>query len=140
LEIFFSQYTGFKYNPAKPYMGEFYRMTNQFDWKSKSDEFQEARKKLNDASVLQFNAIYGRRNNIASWRNLCSVLDIAEIPKTLDECRTLVESLHVNICDLVDSPVTHADVVLFKSEEALSYYTIRTGKFFDLDSAKAGGL
>lgn len=89
LEIFFSQYAGFKYDPAKPYMGEFYRMTNQFGWESKSDEFQEARKKINDASVLQFNAIYGQRNSISSWRNLCSVLDIAEIPKTMDECRTV---------------------------------------------------
>ncbi|CAE6387548.1 unnamed protein product [Rhizoctonia solani] len=148
LEAFFAQpeYSGFKYNPAKPYMQEFYRMTNQFGWDSKGTKEQQekfigAREGLNTASTLQFNAIYGEdEEDPAAWRNLCGVLRIANIPENSDMCRVLVESSYVNICDLVDSPVLNTKVKHFKSEEELSMYTKRTGKFFPLEDAHAGGL
>jgi hypothetical protein len=93
LEAFFAQHPTFKYDPTKPYMGEFYRMTNQFGWDSNGDldqraRFHEARKGINEASVRQFNEIFGKdENDLASWRNLCSVLEIAKIPKSLNGCR-----------------------------------------------------
>lgn len=90
LESFFAKYQGFKYDPTKPYMDEFYRMTTQFGWNSKSAEFQQARQGLNEASVLQFNEIFGKdEKDLAAWRNLCSVLEIANIPKSLDGCKSV---------------------------------------------------
>ncbi|GAB1524566.1 hypothetical protein RhiTH_007720 [Rhizoctonia solani] len=152
LEAFFAQpqHSGFIYNPSKPYMDEFYRMTKQFGWNSKGNEYQqakfkEAREGINKASVLQFNAIYGEdEESLAAWRNLCGVLGIAKIPKSRFRCREasspLVKSSYVNICDLVDSPVLHTKVRHFDSEEKLSVYTKQTGKFFPLEDAHAGGL
>ncbi|CEL57026.1 hypothetical protein RSOLAG1IB_08279 [Rhizoctonia solani AG-1 IB] len=148
LEAFFakSKYSGFKYNPAKPYMEEFYRMTNQFGWTSKGTKeqqkaFDDAREGINEASVLQFNAIYGEdEKDLKSWRNLCGVLRIASIPKSPHKCREIVKSSYINICDLVDSPVLNTKVIHFNSEEELSAYTKRTGKFFPLEDAHAGGL
>ncbi|KAH7334204.1 hypothetical protein B0J17DRAFT_720624 [Rhizoctonia solani] len=148
LEAFFAQpeYKGFRYDPAKPYMEEFYCMTNQFGWDSKGtkeeqEKFQAAREGINRASVLQFNAIFGTdEKDPAAWRNLCSVLDIAKIPKSRWGCRELVKSVYVNICDLVDSPVLNIKVRHFSSEEELSEYTKCTGKYFPLEDAYAGGL
>lgn len=146
LESFFAQYPDFKYDPTKPYMEEFYRMTNQFDWDSKGTpeqqaSFQAARQGINDASVRQFNEIFGKdENDLTSWRNLCSVLEIADIPTSLKDCRKVVKALYINLCDLVDSPALHTQVEHFDSEEALSEYTIEEGKYFPLESALAGGL
>lgn len=47
---------------------------------------------------------------------------------------------HVNLVDLIDSPTTGKAPALFDSEEALSEYTIRTGKYFPKKAAKAGGV
>ncbi|KAG8751877.1 hypothetical protein FRC11_008910 [Ceratobasidium sp. 423] len=149
LEAFFAQpeYVGFKYDPTKPYMEEFYRMTNHFGWDSRGTEkqqqkFRAARKGINKAMVHQFNEIFGKKNKLAAWRNLCSVLDIAEIPQTRSECEEVIKSLYINICDLMDRAAlgSEVQVVHFDSEEELSVYTKLTGKFFPLEEAHAGGL
>ncbi|CAE6444618.1 unnamed protein product [Rhizoctonia solani] len=148
LEAFFAQpeYEGFDYDPTKPYMQQFYRMTNHFGWDSKGTEeqkqkFQAAREGINKASVLQFNEIFGTdKKSVTAWRNLCSVLDVAYIPKSRFRCQEVIRSLYVNICDLLDSPALGTRVKKFDSEEELSVYTKRTGKFFPLEDAHAGGL
>jgi len=89
----------------------------------------------------QFNDIYGTDvGAIDSWRKLCQVLGIFPIPESLEACRNAVVDTHVNLVDLVDTPTTGKAVVLYKSEEALSKYTIKTGKTFSRKSAHAGGL
>ncbi|KAJ1301760.1 hypothetical protein OPQ81_008989 [Rhizoctonia solani] len=55
---FFAKYTEFKYDPTKPYTEEFLRMVKQFRWEKYSEEYKTARKRLNTASVLQFNEIF----------------------------------------------------------------------------------
>jgi hypothetical protein len=52
----------------------------------------------------------------------------------------VVRATHVNIVDLVDNNSIGGRVKIFNSEEALSRYTISTGKYFPKENAYAGGL
>lgn len=90
LKRFFAQYPKFKYDPTKPYMDEFYRMKAQFKWDSKSEEFKEARRKLYDASVLQFNSNFDEKNKkkLKKWERLFSKIELlnpSPMPKTISE-------------------------------------------------------
>ncbi|KAG8753324.1 hypothetical protein FRC11_007526, partial [Ceratobasidium sp. 423] len=88
LEAFFARYPGFEYDPTKPCMDEFKRLTKWVGWKKESEEFEEARKGMNEALTDQFNAIYGKDpNDVVVWRNLCSVLELAEIPTERSVCK-----------------------------------------------------
>lgn len=48
--------------------------------------------------------------------------------------------MFVNIVDLIDTPVTQEPVEHFETEEALSDYTVETGKYFPAENVYAGGL
>ncbi|EUC59455.1 hypothetical protein RSOL_313920, partial [Rhizoctonia solani AG-3 Rhs1AP] len=99
------------------------------------------REEFRDALTLQFNALYGtEEDNLSSWQNLCSVLNLADVPGELEACRNLVASMHVNIVDLIDTPVTQDPIVHFKDEEHLSVYTRHTGKKFPRDNVHSGDL
>ncbi|CAE6527529.1 unnamed protein product [Rhizoctonia solani] len=136
------------YKYWRPVISEFYRMCWAFDWKKPENEeeppnsdFVEARKKFSDALTQQFNALYGTaEDDLSSWQNLCCVLNLANIPEELEACRNLVTSVHVNIVDLVDTPVTHDPIVHFKNEEHLSIYTRHTRKKFPKDNLHSGDL
>ncbi|CAE6387535.1 unnamed protein product [Rhizoctonia solani] len=141
IEAFFAKYPGFEYDPTKPCMDEFKRLNQWARWKKKSNEFEEARKGMNEALTEQFNAIYGKDpGDIVAWRNLCSVLDLAEIPTEISACKRLIKSLYINIVDLVDQPVTNVRVGYFRTEQELASYTREKEKFYSLQAAKAGGL
>ncbi|CUA77962.1 hypothetical protein RSOLAG22IIIB_12940 [Rhizoctonia solani] len=141
LEAFFSNYPEFDYDPSKPCMDEFKRLTKWAGWKKKSDEFEEARKGMNEALTDQFNAIYGKDpKDIVAWRNLCSALNLAEIPTEVSACKKLIRSLYINIVDLVDQPVTDVRVGYFRTEHELARYTREHEKFYSLQAAKAGAL
>ncbi|QRV85751.1 tyrosinase [Ceratobasidium sp. AG-Ba] len=142
---FFKNYPNFDYDPSLPIMKEFHRMCDLF-WpylpkeEIPSDK-KRARKDFRKALVLQFNAIYGcDENNLADWQKLCVVLNLEYIPDELENCRELVASTYVNLVDLVDLPVTQVPARLFRSERLLSAYTKKTGQYFPLESAYAGGL
>lgn len=47
---------------------------------------------------------------------------------------------HVNLCDLLDSTRQRSQVKVFSSDIELRAYTVRTGNFFPLQHAYAGGL
>ncbi|KEP50473.1 hypothetical protein V565_079560 [Rhizoctonia solani 123E] len=138
----------YHYRYWKPVMSEFYRMCWAFDWKKPENddepphpEFVKAREEFRDALTLQFNALYGtEEDNLSSWQNLCSVLNLADVPGELEACRNLVASMHVNIVDLIDTPVTQDPIVHFKDEEHLSVYTRHTGKKFPRDNVHSGDL
>ncbi|EUC59456.1 autophagic vacuole formation-like protein, putative [Rhizoctonia solani AG-3 Rhs1AP] len=122
-------------------MAEFYRMCDRFGWERDDEDREEARDLLKDAMVHEFNAIYGTdHESLAAWQSLCRVLNLTNVPDKLEACRRLVQSMHVNIVDLVDTPATQAPVTHFPSEAALSTYTIKSGKYFPKESAYAGGL
>lgn len=52
----------------------------------------------------------------------------------------LVDSIFVNLVDLVDMPNTGVLVRLFETEGELSKYTKRKNKIFPREDARAGGL
>ncbi|KAG9090987.1 hypothetical protein FS749_000156 [Ceratobasidium sp. UAMH 11750] len=144
IKAFFIKYPEFDYDPLQPVMDEFYRMCDKF-WPNREDKDnpkrQEARDGFRDALTQQFNAIYGtNKKSLTAWQNLCDVLQLADIPDNLKECRELVQSTYVNIVDLVDVPVTQIPVEHFGGEQELSDYTKRTGKYFPKENAYAGGL
>ncbi|KDQ18856.1 hypothetical protein BOTBODRAFT_170847 [Botryobasidium botryosum FD-172 SS1] len=141
LDDFFAKYPTFPYNPSKPVVPEFFRMSRFLGWKRSDEEQEEAHELFKVAMVMQFNDTYGTNvKRVTSWRKLCEVLGISPIPEGRVACQTAVMDTHVNLVDLVDTPRTGRAVVLFKSEKALSNYTKNTRKFFPRDSAYAGGL
>ncbi|KAG8696296.1 hypothetical protein FRC11_000827, partial [Ceratobasidium sp. 423] len=141
LEAFFAKYPGFEYDPTKPCMDEFKRLKKWAGWERGSEEFEEAHKGMNEALTEQFNALYGKDpNDVVALRNLCSVLELAEIPTERSACKKLIKSLFINIVDLVDQPVTNVRVGYFRTEQKLARYTREHERFYSLQAAKAGGL
>ncbi|KAF8593550.1 hypothetical protein BDV93DRAFT_612196 [Ceratobasidium sp. AG-I] len=139
LKDYFSQHSAFKYDPSKPYMKQFYKMTKQFGW---SDEkFRVAREGINEASVLQFNELFGEdEESLKSWQLLFSLIKGMEVPNTVKECKKRARSLQVNICDVLDARARGHKVKDYKTEVRLSEYTMDSGKFFPREHVLAGGL
>ena len=124
-------------------------------WEKDSAEKNAARHKFNLAMIKEFNALYGSdEKDINSWYKLCHVLRIDPVPNTLHGCRAVstplrgpfdfhippqaVSRQHVNLADLVRE--FREDIHIFESEEELSMYTKKTGKFFPKESAADGGV
>ncbi|TBU32105.1 hypothetical protein BD311DRAFT_775651 [Dichomitus squalens] len=124
-------------------MVEYFAMCDFFAWpkaRRKCDERDLARSRLKDAMVQQFNSTYGRDvKDVVAWQNLCRALGVDPVPNSMHECRKVIESVHVNICDLVEAPIlgTPRD---FGSEEALAIYSKSTDKIFPRDNVHAGSL
>ncbi|EUC55553.1 hypothetical protein RSOL_120700 [Rhizoctonia solani AG-3 Rhs1AP] len=146
IKKFFAQYPKFNYDPANHYMDEFYRMTKQFGWDSKGTfeqraRFRAARDKIDKASVLQFNEIYGTdEGDPAAWQTLFDILRIGKAPKNVADCKRRARAFHTNLCDMIENHSRGEPVQRFKTKEELKEYTIKTGKFFPLEHAEAGGL
>ncbi|EUC55552.1 hypothetical protein RSOL_120690 [Rhizoctonia solani AG-3 Rhs1AP] len=159
---FFAKYPPFTYDPTKPYTEEFLRMTREFGWSEDSEEYKFARKKLNTASVLQFNENFDeedesknklkskkkdsrnekQRKMLRKWIRLFDRIDIkdAVMPKTVPEFEERVESVHTNICDVLDADVIGNKSIDWENEVTLSQYTRSTKKFFPRDHPLAGTL
>lgn len=52
----------------------------------------------------------------------------------------LMDAVFVNICDLVDAPLSGREVPLFDSEYDLAEYSKESRKIYPKENAKAGGL
>ncbi|KAF8593553.1 hypothetical protein BDV93DRAFT_460872, partial [Ceratobasidium sp. AG-I] len=132
----------FVYNPFAPYKSEFHRMNRHYGWTDKGgDDFRKANWGMNRAAVLQFNALFGKKKNeLQSWQKLFSAVEGVVQPQTLDECFLLVQTTHINICDLLDSRVTGVKIKNFDTEVDLSRYTIATENTFPRDHVLAGEL
>lgn len=86
-------------------MEEFHRMMTQFGWEpSKDPEFEAAREGIDVASVCQFNDLFGTdENDIDAWQTLCDVLDIKDVPLTLQGCKQVSRCVCVCVCvDLIN--------------------------------------
>ncbi|TFK67489.1 hypothetical protein BDN72DRAFT_770668 [Pluteus cervinus] len=145
IDVFFSRFPQFNYNPHSHPSSEFQRLStfNGWDWDDDDTEWEarEARRNFRSALVMQFNATYGTdANSLVAWQELCRTLQYPTIPDTLRECRALVTSTHVNLVDLLAFNNTGEEVCKFPSEVALSEYTIATEKYFPRNDANAGSL
>ncbi|KXN85784.1 hypothetical protein AN958_10842 [Leucoagaricus sp. SymC.cos] len=114
-------------------------------WGSCKDLWDIALGRYQDALVLQFNAWYGTDvDDLETWHRVLKIIGVDKLPETVSECKQLVDSLHVNLVDLVDAslhpPASRKKIEIFNSVEALSEYTVGYHKFFPKKHAKAGGV
>ncbi|KAG8712881.1 hypothetical protein FRC09_019363 [Ceratobasidium sp. 395] len=88
VKAFFANYPGFRYNPSRPVMEEFYRLCD-ITWPDRGDwERDIAWRGFRDALTQQFNDIYGTdEQSLTNWQNLCVALQLRNIPEELNECR-----------------------------------------------------
>ncbi|KAJ3746104.1 hypothetical protein DFH05DRAFT_1483715 [Lentinula detonsa] len=139
IQAFFERYGSFDYDPAGETMPQFWKLCDLYNWDRDSDEREEALTEIRDAIAQQFNAFYGSDvESLNGWHNLYRALQIADIPDTVQGCKDMIETIHVNICDLVD----HKEDVPQKhsTEDELAEYSRRTGKIYPRENAYAGGL
>jgi len=145
LEDFFAQFArlGFTYQQNHTAHRNFNRLRKVARWENKSTTLAVARVDFNDALVQQFNFVYGTEvNNLASWQNLCTAIDIVPVPNTIKKCRKLVWDANVNIMDLLECARTGQRVRKFDTLEELREYTMKpgTGMMFPKENLYAGGL
>jgi hypothetical protein len=94
LEIFFSQYPMFQYQPENSPVMEFKRLCEECGWEKESNEKKAARRKFNLAMAKEFNSLFGSdEKDINNWYKLCHVLRIEPVPDTLKECRAVSTTL-----------------------------------------------
>ncbi|KAJ4490647.1 hypothetical protein J3R30DRAFT_3278865 [Lentinula aciculospora] len=139
IHLFFERYSEFRYNPSRETMAQFWEMCDCYHWDKEDDERTEALAGIRDAIAQQFNAFYGDdADSLEGWHSLFRALQIQDVPDTVKGCKDLIETIHVNICDLVD----HKEDVPLKhpSEDALAEYSRSSGKIYPRENAYAGGL
>ncbi|KAJ3879748.1 hypothetical protein F5051DRAFT_325219 [Lentinula edodes] len=142
IQLFFSSYSEFTYDPSGKTMAQFWELCNLYSWDRNSDERAEALAKMRDAIAQQFNAFYGTdADSLDGWYNLFQALQV-QIPDTVKGCKDLIRTIHVNICDLVDYSLGEQNVPpeLHVSQEALAEYSRREGKIYPRENAYAEGL
>ncbi|KAG8725503.1 hypothetical protein FRC12_001368 [Ceratobasidium sp. 428] len=141
LIAFFSQYSGFQYDPSQSVVSEFKRLKQTAEWRRGHINRNKGYKLYNLALVLQFNETYGiDGNDLASWQNLCRVVRVQGVPGTVGACKKAIKKIHVNLVDLVDQPNTRVTVKRFKNRFTLSEYSVAEQKIFPKNWAKAGGI
>ncbi|CAE6444635.1 unnamed protein product [Rhizoctonia solani] len=130
IKRFFAKYPKFNYGPTKHYSEEFIRMTTMFGWTKNSQEYGDARRRLNTATVLQFNENFGsvpetgesesdgkrgksksedreesenKGKPLRKWIKLFNRIDLKDpvMPKTVRKFEERVKSVHTNICDVL---------------------------------------
>ncbi|KAG8745520.1 hypothetical protein FRC10_007867 [Ceratobasidium sp. 414] len=135
LKKFFSQFSGFKYDPAQPYMNEFHRLVRLKKWDPKGEEYKNARKGINDAGVQQFNRSIGTEvDDLAAWHRVFGRIEGEGLPKTIEECQI------VNICDVLDARATGKKARNFGNLDKLRKYTSDTEKYFPREHVSAGAI
>ncbi|CAE6432637.1 hypothetical protein ACGC1H_006776 [Rhizoctonia solani] len=126
LVSFFAQYPDFKYDQSKPFMDEFWRLVETHQFGRRGKRYKSARKGVKEAILLQFKDIYGAHScNIQVWHNFFKAIGIDEMPRDIGLCHRQAKSIHLNICDLIDKPVTGIDIQKFPNVLELSRYTLK---------------
>ncbi|KAI0069692.1 hypothetical protein K474DRAFT_1714010 [Panus rudis PR-1116 ss-1] len=139
IEAYFAQYPSFHFDASVQVTEEFHRLCDQFKW-GKNRREQE-RKKLNEALVLQFNEFFGTNvDKYESWKYLCQILGVTEIPPSISKCRAIIQTIHVNLVDLVEARRLSESVTIFPNVHELRKYTLESDKVFPKNHAKAGGV
>ncbi|KAG8681315.1 hypothetical protein FRC09_017570, partial [Ceratobasidium sp. 395] len=134
LIAFFKEYPEFDYDPTRPYMEQFYQMVKRLEWGLTGPRYKKAHTDLRKAMINQFNDIYGTDSEDYNvWSNLFSSLDIEDAPKDIKHCKKFARTKYVNVCNMVDAPVTRVKPRLFATEEELSEYTFGTQYIFPQD-------
>ncbi|KAH6619175.1 hypothetical protein B0J18DRAFT_236884 [Chaetomium sp. MPI-SDFR-AT-0129] len=101
-----------------------------------------ARKKRNpDAIVAAFDTYFGY-GTLADWQRLCRDIGLEAEGKntsSITQCRKALETVHVNIYDLLHAVRLGTQPQRFGSPKALSKYCRKTGKIYPKEKAKEMG-
>ncbi|KAH7334206.1 hypothetical protein B0J17DRAFT_770582 [Rhizoctonia solani] len=126
LTTFFAQYPKFKYDQSQPFMDEFWRLVSTEGFGRRGKRYKSARKQVGDAILRQFKDIYGAHScDIHVWHQFFSAIGIDEAPRDIGLCHRRSKSIHLNICDLIDRPVTGIYLTKFPNQWELSRYTLK---------------
>ncbi|KAG6116486.1 hypothetical protein E4U13_001817 [Claviceps humidiphila] len=137
MDLFFSRYSHFDYNPHSQVWSEYNRLCGYFRWGKGSPTEKTARKLFRQALVDEFGAIYGVDDNkLDVLQKLCEKLEINPLPQRIADCKEVIQAHYVNIVDFVDCERTGVPIHKFADLEQLQDYTIETGKIFPKWEAK----
>ncbi|KAG5961367.1 hypothetical protein E4U56_003927 [Claviceps arundinis] len=137
MDLFFSRYSHFDYNPHSQVWSEYNRLCGYFRWDKGSPTEKTARKLFRQALVDEFGAIYGVDDNkLDVLQKLCEKLEINPLPQSIADCKEVIQAHYVNIVDFVDCERTGVPIHKFADLEQLQDYTIETGKIFPKWEAK----
>ncbi|KAG6091189.1 hypothetical protein E4U30_007949 [Claviceps sp. LM220 group G6] len=101
IDLFFSQYQEFNYDPHSRVWTEFRRLCGFFGWLKGSPAENAARNLFQQALVDEFGAIYGENDEqLDVLQQLCRKLEIDPIPQSITACKkvgyvSLEFSVHV---------------------------------------------
>ncbi|KAG5939811.1 hypothetical protein E4U60_000743 [Claviceps pazoutovae] len=141
MDLFFSRYSQFDYDPHSQVWSEYNRLCGYFRWVKGSPTEKTTRKLFRQALVDEFGAIYGVDDNkLDVLQRLCEKLEINPLPQTLTNCREEIQAHYVNIVDFVDCERTGKPIPKFVGLKQLQRYTIETEKIFPKWEAKASLL
>ncbi|KAG5992481.1 hypothetical protein E4U52_002793 [Claviceps spartinae] len=137
MDLFFSRYSHFDYNPHSQVWSEYNRLCGYFRWGKGSPTERTARKLFRQALVDEFGAIYGVDDNkLDVLQKLCEKLEINPLPQSIADCKEVIQAHYVNIVDFVDCDRTGVPIHKFDDLEQLQDYTIETEKIFPKWEAK----
>ncbi|KAG6116485.1 hypothetical protein E4U13_001816 [Claviceps humidiphila] len=137
IDLFFSQYQEFNYDPHSRVWTEFRRLCGFFAWLKGSPAENAARNLFRQALVDEFGAIYGENDEkVDVLQQLCRKLEIDPIPQSITACKKAIKGVYVNIIDFIDCERTGEPIHKFASLAHLRRYTKKTGKFFPREQAK----
>ncbi|KAG5966809.1 hypothetical protein E4U57_001815 [Claviceps arundinis] len=141
MDLFFSRYSDFDYNPHSQVWSEYNRLCGYFRWDKGSPTEKTARKLFRQALVDEFGAIYGVDDNkLDVLQKLCEKLEINPLPQSIADCKEVIQAHYVNIVDFVDCKRTGVPIHKFADLKQLQRYTIETEKIFPKWEAKASLL
>ncbi|KAH7334205.1 hypothetical protein B0J17DRAFT_672584 [Rhizoctonia solani] len=121
---FFAQYPEFKYDPSKSFISEFWKLVDAYGLNLNEKRFKAARRELRNAVLQEFKDIYGTHScDIEVWQRFFNAIEIDEPPREIGQCHRKAKLTHLNICDLIDRPVTGIDIKTFPTVIELRDYT-----------------
>ncbi|KAG6076625.1 hypothetical protein E4U15_005006 [Claviceps sp. LM218 group G6] len=137
IDVFFSKYQDFDYDPHSRVWTEFRRLCSFFGWLKGNPKENAARNLFQQALVDEFGAIYGENDEkLDVLQQLCRKLEIDPIPQSITACKKAIKGVYVNIVDFIDCERTGEPIHKFASLADLRRYTKKTGKFFPRNQAK----
>ena len=88
IHAYFARYPQFNFQQDAPFLQEFGRLADSQRWNENSARRRKERKALQDAMVLQFNAMYGKdEKDLSAWQALCNALGVDPAPNSITQCR-----------------------------------------------------
>jgi hypothetical protein len=106
---FFSNHSEFAYDEKKDLFEQFHALADYMSWDTRHTETAHAH--LQDALVLQFNAMYGAdEKSLAHWQLICQMLHVFLVPTDIAACKEVcLSSRPSENCELTTTLRRYAD-------------------------------